>query len=49
MIPDARCETEKGMVNKDISKYMVSRETLTYKTIINGGGVNMENEVITTQ
>ena len=37
MIPDTRSETQEGMVNKDTRKYMVSRQTLTYKTVRNGG------------
>lgn len=37
MIPDTRSKTQEGMVNKDTSNYMVSRQTLTYKTVRNGG------------
>lgn len=49
MIPDIRSETQKGMVNRDISKHLVSKQG--YKNYNNKlrGGVIMRNQVRTTQ
>lgn len=49
MNSDAISETQEGMVNKDINKHMVSRQTLMYKNHELGGGMNMGNQVRTAQ